>query len=139
MRSNDRGFLIWTAAAVLVILTAPTAAGSAQMRDPSLGSRALTDADLEKYVDIIAKVRPVARGLKGDTSPAAAQKIQQATAAACAPHDWSTLDYGVVNARVTVALQHLKMEKTVPVPAEKKAEVELVRKWKEQIDAARKD
>ncbi|HEX9638664.1 MAG TPA: hypothetical protein VGB99_14095, partial [Acidobacteriota bacterium] len=100
---------------------------------------ALTDADLEKYVDISAKVRAVAHGLKGDSSPAAAQKFQQATAAACAPHDWSTLDYGVVNARVTVALQHLKMEKTVPVPAEKKAEVELVRKWKEQIDAARKD
>ena len=51
---------------------------------------------------------------------------------------WGTLDYGVVNARVTTALLALRMEKQAPVPADRKADVELVRKWKDKIDQAKK-
>lgn len=61
------------------------------------------------------------------------QKIRQVTLGASAP-----LDYGVVNARVTAALLALRMEKQAPVPADRKADVELVRKWKDKIDQAKK-
>jgi hypothetical protein len=123
---------------LMAVLFSSAASVQGQLKDLDIGSRVLTDADMEKYVAVTREVTKVTRALKGDTSPGAVQKIQQATRSASEPLGWGTLDYSVVNARVTTALLALRMEKQTPVPADKKADVELVRKWKDKIDQAKK-
>ena len=110
----------------------------AQLKDMQIGSRPLTDADMEKYVAIHKVAAKAAYALKGDTSPGAVQKLQETTRKACEPHGWGTLDYSVVNARVDAALMLIKMEKQTPVPPKKKADVTLVKKWQDKITEARK-
>jgi hypothetical protein len=124
--------------AVLVLAFAFPVDSAAQLRDPKIGSRPLTDADMEKYVAILTEVTKARRQIKEVSTPAGMQKIRAATAQACEAHGWGTLDYGVVDARITAAQQHIKMEKTVPIPAEKAADVALARKWADKISAARK-
>ena len=126
------------AAAVVTLLAAGAAGAAAQLKDPTIGSRALTNADLQKHVAITNEVALARKGIKEISSPAGIQQVRAVTVAACARQGWGSLDYGVVNARVTAALLHIFMEATVPVPADKKAEVELVRKWKPRIEAAKR-
>jgi hypothetical protein len=110
----------------------------AQLKDTAIGSRPLTDADMEKYVAITKEVAKTSRALKGDTSPAAQQKMREATVEASEPHGWGSLDYSTVNTRVTAAQTLIKFEKQMTVPPDKKADVELVKTWKARIDVARK-
>ncbi len=130
MRILTAGLAGFLAAAVAVPLPA-------QLNDPSIGSRVLTDADMTKYVAIVAEVASARRGIKEPSSVAGMQEVRSATVKATEKQGWGSLDYGVVDARVKTALQHLRMEATVPVPPGKKADVELVRKWKTRIEQAR--
>jgi hypothetical protein len=113
------------------------APATGQLKDPAIGSRALTDVDMTKYVAILGEVTAAIRGIKEPSSMAGLQQIRAATIEACEKQGWGNLDYGVVDARVKAALQHIRMEATVPVPADKKALVELVRAWKARIDSAK--
>jgi hypothetical protein len=126
----------YVALGLAAILLVPCAA--AQLKHPDLASRPLTDADMEKYVAILTEVRKVQKTLKNPSSPEGLSALRAATAKAAEPHDWGTTDYAVVDSRMKVAEQHVKMEKSVPVPAEKKADVDLFRKWQPKILAARK-
>jgi len=123
--------------AVLALLLGLASPAAAQLRDPMIGSRALTDADLEKYVAITAELTGAKAGIAAISSPEGMQQLRAATIKAVEKQGWGTLDYGVVDARMTAAFQHIRMEATVPVPLEKKADVELARKWKARIDAAK--
>jgi hypothetical protein len=127
-----------SASAAFAIVLTVAAGASAQLKDPKIGSRPLTDIDMEKYVAILTEVTKAQRQIKDLSSPAGLQQLREATAKACEPHGWGTLDYGVVNARLTTAQQHIKMEKSVPVPADKAADVALARKFAEKIAAAKK-
>lgn len=107
------------------------------MKDPSIARRALTDADLEKYVAVLARVTQANRERKGATTPAAMQEVNAEKAKACEAHGWSTLDYGVVDARMTTAQMHLRMP-SIPVPDDKKADVAIAKKFASRLAAARK-
>lgn len=107
------------------------------MNDRQLATRALTDSDLEKYIAILAKVTQANKDRKGDMSQAALQTMQAKKAEACSAQGWTTLDYGVVDSRLTTALTHLKMP-NVPVPDSKKADVEIARTFQGKIAAAKK-
>jgi hypothetical protein len=119
---------------LLCLLASPAAA---QLKDPTIGSRALTDADLEKYVAITAELTEAKAGIPALSSPEGMAALRAATVKAAERQGWGTLDYGVVDARMTAAFQHIRMEATVPVPANKQADVALARKWKAKIDAAK--
>jgi hypothetical protein len=121
----------------LLLGLAIPAGAAAQLRDPTIGSRALTDADMEKYVAISAELTEAKAGIREPSSAEGMAALRAATVKAAERQGWGTLDYGVVDARMTAAFQHIRMEATVPVPAEKKADVELARKWKAKIDAAK--
>jgi hypothetical protein len=123
------------AAAVWVTVLAQAAP---QLKDPKIASRALTDADMEKYVAILGEVKKAQKGIAAISSPAGMEAQRQATARACDAQGWGTLDYGVVDARVKTAQQHIRMEKTTPVPASKAADVALVRAWAAKIAEAGK-
>ncbi len=120
-----------------LLLAAMATSAPAQLKDPTIGSRVLTDADMTKYVAIVGEVATALRGIKEPSSPAGLQQIRAATLTACEKQGWGSLDYGVVDARVKTALQHIKMEATIPVPSGKAADVALVRKWKARIDQAK--
>lgn len=125
---------------VLLLSTATFSPAPAQvptMKDQQLVSRVLTDADMEKYVAILARVTQANKERKGATSPAAMQEVTAKKAKACEEQGWTTLDYGVVDARVTTAQMHLKMPNT-PVPDSKKADVEIAKKFQDRIAAAKK-
>jgi hypothetical protein len=123
---------------LIAFASSPASAQAPKMNDRTLASRPFTDADLEKYVAILAKVTQAHRERGGSMTAAVMKEMQAKKEKACADHGWTSLDYGVVDARMMVALQHMQMEKTVPVPARKKADVEIARKFKQRIDAAKK-
>jgi hypothetical protein len=119
-------------------VTGPASGGQAPaMKDPQIASRALTTADLEKYVAILAKVTQANKDRKGDMSQAALQVMSAKKAKACEEQGWTTLDYGVVDARMTAAQMHLKMT-GVPVPDSKKGDVEIAKRFQDKIAAAKK-
>ncbi len=119
-------------------VTGPASAGQVPaMKDPQIASRALTTADLEKYVAILTRVTQANKERKGDMSQAAMQVMNAKKAKACEEHGWTSLDYGVVDARVATAQMHLKMA-NVPVPASKKADVDIARQFQDKIAAAKK-
>lgn len=122
--------------AMVMVVAAPVL--SAQFKDIQLASRVLTDADMEKYVGILTELRQARTGIPSISSPAGMTAIREATVKAAGTRGWGSGDFSVVDARMKTAEQHIKMEKTVPVPPSKKADVELFRKWLPKVTEARK-
>ena len=90
--------------AMVAALLAQPLIAFAQLKDPKIASRALTDADMEKYVAITIEVKKAQKQAgKEISTPAGMQKVREATIKAAEPHGWGSLDYSVVDARVTVA------------------------------------
>jgi hypothetical protein len=135
---GDRQMRRITAMAALLTLALAAApdAAAAQLRDLTIGSRALTDADLEKYVAITRELAVAKKGIPALSSPAGLAAFRDSTAKAADRHGWGSMDSSVVDARLNAALMHLRMP-NVPVPADKRADVDLARKWKAKIDDAK--
>lgn len=131
-----RRALVGAVIGLALLVSAP--ALSAQFKDIQLASRVLTDADIEKYVGILAEVRKAQRSIPSISSPAGMEAQRAATVKASEARGWGSGDYGAVDARMRVAEQHIRMEKTTPVPAAKQADVELFRKWQQKVAEARK-
>lgn len=128
---------LMAAFATIACVLASHAVHAQQLRDPKIASRALDDKDMTKYVAILGELTKVRKGIKSISSPAGMQEFQ-AKVKACDAHGWGTLDYSAVDLRMMTAQQHIKMEKTVPVPADKAADVALAKKWADRIAAAKK-
>lgn len=109
----------------------------AQLRDLMIGSRALTDADMEKLVAVTREVAIARQKIPAISSQEGIAQLRAATVKAADKQGWGPLDYTVVGQRINVALMHLKMEATQPVPPEKKADVEQARKWKDRLQEAK--
>jgi hypothetical protein len=124
-------------ATLAVLLTISVSAAGAQLRDATLATRALTDADMEKLVAITRELAVARKDIPAISSPEGIAQLRTATVKATEKQGWGSLDFAVVDQRVKVALQHIKMEASSPVPAEKKAEVDLVRKWKQRLEEAK--
>lgn len=92
----------------------------------------LRDVDIENWCKVEAAGR-MARG--SQDAYGSVQVMADARKKACTELGITSLEHQVVNARVTVALHHLDL--SIPVPAEKEAEVALVKKHRAAIDAAR--
>ncbi len=122
----------------MAILLASATGLAMQFKDPKIASRPLDDADMVKYVAILGELTKARKQIRGISTPAGGQQLQAAKAKACESQGWGTLDYSVVDSRIVVAQQHIKMEKTTPVPADKAADVALARKWADRIAAAKK-
>jgi hypothetical protein len=118
---------------VSLLLVATSVAASQGMRDMTLGSRPLTDADMEKFVAITHELTIAKKGIPEISSPAGLKAVRDATIKAADKHGWATLDFNVVGARVMTAETIIKNEARVPVPAEKRADVDIVRKWLARI------
>jgi hypothetical protein len=119
-------------------LASPVSGGQAPaMTDPQIGSRALTDADLEKYVAILARVTQANKERKGVMSEATLKEVNDKKAQACREQGWTTLDYAAVDARMMTAQLQLKLT-GLPVPEGKVADVAIARKFLEKITAAQK-
>lgn len=131
-----RNTIAGAVAGTVILLMAP--ALTAQFKDVQLASRALTDADLTKYVVVLTEVTKARKGIPSISSPAGMTALREATSKAADTQGWASGDYSVVGARMTVAEQHVKMEKNVPVPESKKADVDLFKRWQQKIAAARK-
>jgi hypothetical protein len=132
MRTASRATLAFVA---LLILAASSA--GAQLRDLTIGSRALTDGDMEKLVAITREVAIARQGIPSISSAEGAKQVRAAVVTAAEKQGWGSLDFSVVDSRIKAALMHIRMEATTPVPPEKKADVELARLWKERLEEAK--
>jgi hypothetical protein len=122
---------------LVVLLLGPLGGLAAQLRDPTIGERALTEADMEKLVAITREVAVARRNIPAISSPEGIAQLRTAVVQAAEKQGWGSLDYSIVDQRVDVALMHIRMEGSSPVPPEKKAEVDLVRQWKDRLEEAK--
>jgi hypothetical protein len=126
--------------AILCLLTmtvGPLLAQTPGVTDSPLGRRALTDADLEKYIAVLTRVTQANKARTGRMTPAVLEAMNAAKATACEEQGWTTLDYSAVDTRMMTAQMYLKMP-ALPVAEDKKADVAIAKKFQERIEAARK-
>lgn len=100
------------------------------VREESRGS--LDDDDIASWCFVEAAGR-AAQGAK--SAYAASREMVEARLKACEKRGVSLLEHQVVNARITVALMHV--DRDVPAPEEKLADVALVKRQRAVIDTAR--
>lgn len=121
---------------ILLLATATSAQGVSDAERAKLAAtRDLVGSDIEKYCLITAGIRNGTRGLSPSRD---GQRFAQVSANAAREQGWLPIEYSVIDARIKAALMHLDMEKRVPIPADKKAICELVRRHRTEITAARK-
>jgi len=129
-----------TAAAIFVLVCSAIALGAtAQMEEArkakELAGRPLTDADIAKYCAVRADIARL--GTPKNTAADLARHNQDVKAIR-ARHGITDSEYHVLDGRVMTAETLIRMEKQMPTPAEKKADVEIVRKHLAKIQAAKR-
>jgi methylthioribose-1-phosphate isomerase len=125
--------------AVLGCVLALAAAAAAQTpqeeaaRAQALAKRALTDADIEKYIAVRTDITRL--GTPRNTA-AELQKYAADCKKIRSRHGITDAEYSVLLGRIMTAQNIIRMEKQVPAPGDKKADVEIVRKHLQRIREA---